>query len=346
MVPVRWYAGTFTLDARVLRLPVAKGCPPLMVRLDRDVPYPAGQVRSVTLLFDGRRLQVDVTAEVPVARYPGGQGPDPERVAGIDLGIIHPYAVAGPDGQGLLVSGRAVRAECRLHLRDSKARTRAAARRAPEPGQRAAQARHGRRVRQAQHEAARSVVDWAVTQRAGTLIVGDPRGVLQLAAGRVHGKRLRDWRIGHLMSVLRDKAEAAGITVTVTDERGTSSTCPSCSRRVPKPAGRVFRCPHCGHGGHRDLVAAANIAARGGGPIPAPGRAGITRRRAGRHLPGAGLSRRDPRRRHPSRPAPRDPLAGTGPPRTPPGGRGVARPTREEHARTSPPTNLRAGALS
>ena len=142
------------------------------------------------------------------------------------------------------------------------------------------------------------------------------------------------------MSVLRDKAEAAGITVTVVDERGTSSTCPSCSRRVPKPAGRVFCCPycgHCGHGGHRDLVAAANIAARGGGgPIPATERAGIAHRRAGRHLPGAGLSRRDPRRRPPSRPAPRGPLAGTGPPRTPPGVRGVARPTREEHARTSP----------
>ena len=228
----------------------------------------------MTLLFDGRRLQVDVTAEVPVTAFPGGLAPDPDRVAGVDLGIIHPYAVAGPDGQGLLVSGRAVRAECRLHLRDTKARTRAAARRAPKPGQRgsrrwrqhrrsqrAAEARHVRRVRQAQHEAARSVVDWAVKQRAGTLIVGDPRGVMQLAAGRVHGKRLRDWRIGHLMSVLRDKAEAAGITVTVVDERGTSSTCPSCSRRVPKPAGRVFRCPHCEHGGHRDLVAAANIAA-------------------------------------------------------------------------------------
>jgi Putative transposase DNA-binding domain len=66
----------------------------------------------------------------------------------------------------------------------------------------------------------------------------------------VHGKRLRDWRIGHPMSVLQDKAEAAGITVKMTDERGTSSTCPSCSRRVPKPAGRVFRCPRCGHGGH------------------------------------------------------------------------------------------------
>jgi hypothetical protein len=29
----------------------------------------------------------------------------------VDLGIIHPYAVAGPDGQALLVSGRAIRAD-------------------------------------------------------------------------------------------------------------------------------------------------------------------------------------------------------------------------------------------
>ena len=116
LVPVRWYAGTFGLDGRVLRIPVAKGCPPLAVRLDRDLPYPAGQVRSVTLGFDAGRLYADVTAEVPVAQYPGGEAPDAARVAGVDLGIIHPYAVAGPDGEGLLVSGRAVRAECRQHL--------------------------------------------------------------------------------------------------------------------------------------------------------------------------------------------------------------------------------------
>ena len=218
----------------------------------------------------------------------------------MDLGIIHPYAVAGPGGAGLLVSGRAVRAECRQHLRDRKGRSRAAARRAPRPGQRGsrrwrqhrraqgrAEARHRRRVRQAQHEAAKQVVSWAVESRVGTLAVGDPRGVLSLRAGGRHSQRTRDWRVGHLISVLADKAEAAGITVTLVDERGTSSTCPSCARRVPKPAGRNFRCPHCGHGGHRDLVAAANIAARsGGGTIPAmPSAAGITHRRAGAHLP-------------------------------------------------------------
>ena len=52
LVPVRWYAGTFTLAGRALRLPTARGCPPLVVRLDRDLPYPAEQVRSVTLLCE------------------------------------------------------------------------------------------------------------------------------------------------------------------------------------------------------------------------------------------------------------------------------------------------------
>ena len=46
---------------------------------------------------------MDVTTEVPVAAYPDGQEPHPARVAGVDLGIIHPYAVAGQDGNGLLV---------------------------------------------------------------------------------------------------------------------------------------------------------------------------------------------------------------------------------------------------
>ena len=126
LVPVRWYHGTFRLDGRVLAIPVARGCPPLAIRLDRDIPYLPGQVRSVTLGYDAGRLYADVTAEVPVTVYPPGQGPDPDRTAGIDLGIIHPYA-AGPEGQGLLVSGRAIRAECRQHLRDRKGRSRAAA---------------------------------------------------------------------------------------------------------------------------------------------------------------------------------------------------------------------------
>jgi putative transposase len=310
LMPLRWYHGTFTLEGRRLRIPVARGRPPLWVRLDRDLPYPPGQVRSVTLLYDAGRLWVNVTAEVPVAAYPPGQEPDPGRIAGVDLGIIHPYAVAGPDGQGLLVSGRAIRAEHRMHLADTKNRRKAVARRAPKPGQRGsrrwrhyrrrqrlAEARHRRRVRQAQHEAAKTVIAWAVDRRIGTLAVGDPRGVLDIKAGRRHNQRTRDWRIGHLIAALKDKAEAAAIDLTLVDERGTSSTCPACLSRIPKPAGRVLACPGCQFTGHRDLTAAANIAARAGGGITPAIPAGVTHRRAGAHLPGVAPSRRDPRRR-------------------------------------------------
>src|SRR4029453_7659065 len=72
----------------------------------------------------------------------------------------------------------------------------------------------------------------------------------------------------HLLGALRDKAEQAGIRVDLVEERGTSSTCPACRQRVPKPRGRRFTCPPCRFRGHRDLVGATNIAAELGGGHP------------------------------------------------------------------------------
>lgn len=363
LLPVRFYAGTFELDGRRLRLPIAAGRPALWLRLTRPVPYPAGTVRSVTLLHVGGRLFVEVTAELPVARYPDGPAPDPQRVAGVDLGIIHPYAVAtgdaaaGQDGdvrrsEGLLVSGRALRAEHRLHLADTKQRSRAVARRAPARGQRGSrrwkktrararkvEGRHSRRIAQAQHEAAAAVVEWAVQRRVGTLVVGDPRGLLNLDAGRRHNRALRTWQVGGLIAKLVDKATLAGLQVQLVDERGTSSTCPACAGRVPKPRGRQFHCPHCGHHGHRDLVGAANIAGRSsGGPQRPPDLTGapLTHRRAGRHLPGAGTSRRDPRRAqlHTGRGRRGRP----GPPWPAPPSRGESLATTDDEDQTTQPT--------
>jgi IS605 OrfB family transposase len=275
LVPVRFYHGTFLLVGNRVRLPVAKGQPELWVRLARPLPYADANVRAVTLLADGGRLWLAVTATVPVQHY----DLDPSRVAGVDLGIIHPYAVVTEDA-GLLVSGRALRAESYLHLEDQKARQTRAARRAPKRGQRGSrrwrrhrarlrrvEARHRRRVHQAQHQAAKQVIAFAVQQHVCTLVVGNPAGITNHDAGRVQNLRLRQWRRTHLVQALRDKAEQAGMAVRLVDERGTSSTCPACCRRVPKPTGRRFRCPRCGLQGHRDLVGAANIAAKaGGGP--------------------------------------------------------------------------------
>lgn len=108
-----------------------------------------------------------------------------------------------------------------MHLADTKARRKATAARAPEPGRRGSrrwrktrrrarlvEARHRRRVRQAQHEAATTVIGWAVQHRIGTLTVGDPSGVLDKPAGPRHNLRLRQWQIGRALQVLQDKGAA------------------------------------------------------------------------------------------------------------------------------------------
>jgi IS605 OrfB family transposase len=196
---------------------------------------------------------------------------------------------------GLLISGRAIRSENYLHLREQQARRHKAARRSPTPGQRGsrrwrrfryrlrqAEARHRRRVHQAHHRASKQVVAFALQHRIGTLVVGHPRGITARDVGRTQHLRLRQWRRTHLLRVLYDKAERAGIQVRLVDERGSSSTCPACRGRVAKPSGRRFCCPHCGFQGHRDLVGAHNIAAKvGGGATSAVLPAFVEHRRAG-----------------------------------------------------------------
>jgi IS605 OrfB family transposase len=302
LVPVRFYHGTFRIEGRRVRLPVARGQPELWVRLARPLPYPPEQVRAVTLLADGGRLWLAVTAAIPIQQ---DHDLDPDRRAGVDLGVIHPYAVVTQDA-GLLVSGRALRAESYLHLGDQKARHAKASKQAPKRGQRGSrrwrrhrlrvrrvEAQHRRRVHQAQHQAAKQVVAFAVQHRVGTLVVGDPTGITGQDAGRVQNWRLRQWRRTHLLQALRDKAEQAGIVVRRVGERGTSSTCPACRQRVPKPKGRRFRCPHCTFEGHRDLVGACNIAAKAGGGTTSMGAPVLVEHRRAGIVP----ARRD-RRRH------------------------------------------------
>ncbi|HYN37249.1 MAG TPA: transposase [Actinomycetota bacterium] len=295
---VIWQQGNFAIDKDRIRLAVARGSRPLTLRLGRDLLYPQEALRTVTLIHEAGRLYLDVTALIPVETHELDKG----KVCGVDLGIIHPFALAsGTDA--LVVSGRALRAEERLHLSDTKARAKKMGRRAPKKGQRGsrryrklratqkrAEARHKRRIRQAHHEAAKQVVGWAIDHRVGRLAIGDPKGITAKDSGRKQNLRLHQWRRTHLVQALKDKAEVAGIEVSMVDERGTSSTCPDCRSRVSKPKGRNFLCHNCGLRAHRDIVGARNIAGRLGG-ITSTNML-VTHRRAG-----TVAARRD-RRRH------------------------------------------------
>jgi transposase len=177
---VRFRKGCFAVEGSRVRLAVARGAPELWVRLARELPYPSESIRSLTLVAEAGRLY-DVTAEVAVEVH----DLDPARFAGVDLGIIHPYAVMAGD-EALLVSGRAIRSEERLHLEDTKRRSRNAAGKAPSKGERGSrrwrrhrafrrrtEARHRRRVRQGQHEAAKGVFRgwWSTTSAPSSLAI-------------------------------------------------------------------------------------------------------------------------------------------------------------------------------
>jgi putative transposase len=84
-----------------------------------------------------------------------------------------------------------------------------------------------------------------------------------LANGRL-SRAISDAGWSGFLSVLRHKAEKAGVRYVEVDPRGTSQGCSSCGREVRKDLSvRRHDCPHCGLSLHRDHNSALNILARG-----------------------------------------------------------------------------------
>ncbi len=101
--------------------------------------------------------------------------------------------------------------------------------------------------------------------RAGTVAVGDPRGVRRLDAGPVHNRRTHRWLLSYTTRALAYRLEECAVTVVLVDERGTSSHCPDCAAPAAK-RGRVLACtnPSCNRLHHRDVAGARNIAGKAG----------------------------------------------------------------------------------
>ena len=280
LVPVTWRKGEFTLVESDqgrrphVELATRRGTRNLTLTFTKRLPYDPAQVRSVRLLEDSAGdLYLTFNAWVAVINA----GCEPALLAGVDPGVIHPLAIATGAGH-LFVSGRAVRAEEFLHLEDQKARQRQLARhRRPVrayPGkprqagsrrwrkiaqaQRAAEERSRRRVRlaadRAANLAAAHIVDKA---RAGNVVIGDPRGIERRDSGRVQNRRVGRWARTYTRDALRYRLEECAVAAVLTDERGTSSRCPTCQSAARKHR-RWLTCldPTCRRRTHRDVAGA------------------------------------------------------------------------------------------
>jgi putative transposase len=281
LVPVTWRKGEFALSAASegRRTPAvlctARGYANLELALSGDHPYGPELVRAVRLIEEAGELFMDITAWVAVAQAKAV----PEKVAGVDPGIIHPLAVATAD-QALLVSGRAVRAEEFLHLEDQKARQRKiATKRSPlrakagqarrtgsrrwkqlARSQRKAEARDRRVVKLAGNRAARLTAAFMVANHVTLAVIGNPTGIEKKASGREQNRRTARWARTHQRDALCYRLEDVGIQTALTEERGTSSACPTCGAKAAKK-GRRLVCTilACNKAHHRDVAGAQNM---------------------------------------------------------------------------------------
>jgi putative transposase len=180
-----------------------------------------------------------------------------EKVAGVDLGICNPAAVAFPN-DALLYPGNTLR-EDKHYFQREEYQTKG-----PHgPSEKAQWAREklAKRKEHFLHALSKDIVERCVEHDVGTLVVGDPSGVDDDDWGRHGNKRLDNWAYKRLMNLIDYKARERGIEVEMPDERGTSSSCSVCGHenRDSRVERGLWKCDRCGVVAHGDVNGADNI---------------------------------------------------------------------------------------
>jgi putative transposase len=252
----------------VLLLSLARGNQPIRVSLPSNLlDLPAKSFLEMRLVWDraGRRYNWHCVVEdgSEPATSPGNS------VAAVDLGEVHPAAVT--DGvEGMVFSARALRslsqytnkrlAEIQSVLSKKEKHSRRYKRLMARKSR--FLAKQKRKRTDIEHKVSRSVVNYAVERRVGTLVIGDVRDAADgIDRGKKSNQKISNWSHGKVRTYIEYKAAAAGIQTELVNEAYTSKTCPNCSHKI-KPKGRVYHCPACGFIGHRDIVGASNILSR------------------------------------------------------------------------------------
>lgn len=100
-------------------------------------------------------------------------------------------------------------------------------------------------------------------RRFGTICV-ENLNVKDMIKNGKFSRSIGDAGWSSFISILKCKAESAGVRVISVEPRGTSQECSQCGQVVNKDIReRMHKCPHCGLKIHRDVNAARNILARG-----------------------------------------------------------------------------------
>jgi putative transposase len=249
-------ASIATLDGRI-SVPLAIG------GKQREQLAAASKLAEADLIHDEKgRWRLMVSAE-----YADPPLTDPKDVLGVDMGIVNIAA----DSDGTIYSGAML---IGLHIRHRRLRKRLQKRQTASARKlRRKRNRHESRfARDVNHCISKQIV--ATAQRTERAIAIEELGGIRerVTARKPQRATLSSWSFFQLRSFLAYKATAAGVRLVAVDPRNTSRTCPACGHcgKANRPSQSRFLCQSCGFSGLADLVAAANIRARGRAEVMLP----------------------------------------------------------------------------
>ncbi len=268
---IEYKRSALLLKDGVLRLSNGKGNKPLLLPWSWDLP------QTVVIRWTGSEYEALATYAIgtPVKPEEEEEQPDyqarrAQPSAGIDLGETHP-AVSHDGEHTHILNGRLLRSK-RQYQNKLKATLDSRISRKKKGSKRCKKLMCSKQkqlktiknqIKDVEHKLTSRLI--CTLQREGVqrLVIGDVRSIRRnLDVGSTNNQKLHQWSFGSVRHQLTYKAERAGMSVTIHEERDTSRTCPVCGhRRKSKPRGRVFSCTNktCQWMGHRDAVGAMNI---------------------------------------------------------------------------------------
>ncbi|OAA31584.1 transposase [Kosmotoga arenicorallina S304] len=243
-----------------LRLSMGNGRNPLYVL----TTLPQGvDIRRVELVYDRKQDQYFFSVAVAFESKTEQLG---NKVAGVDLGVIHPI-VASTEDQTILYNGGELNAK--LQYRNKKHAEFQRKLSKKKPGSRRYRKlvkakrmflkKTQNQINDILHKYTTHLVGWCLSQGIGTIAVGDLRGIRdRVDYNSTANQKIHQWLFRKVSDLIKAKAETVGVKVVFARESYTSQTCPVCGAKH-KTSTRNFKCPDCGFMGHRDAVGAFNI---------------------------------------------------------------------------------------
>lgn len=231
-----------------------KGMPgSLRVHFHRSLP-PDARIKSCTFTMDVKGWKIALVVEMPLPMLRGGN-----NAIGVDLGITDLAVMSDGDRVPSLRAARRSAAKVRRLQRALSRKCRASVgREKARHALTSAYAKVSRERLNHLHAASARLV------RAFDLIAVESLPIAGMARG-LFAKQIYDASWGRFLSMLRYKAENAGVRLVEVDSRNTTRDCSACGAAVPKALRERWHCcAACGLSIDRDVNAALNVLRRAG----------------------------------------------------------------------------------